>query len=115
GTGAALLGALRDGDLVALQVDRPSAGGKNARVELFDRPLDLPLGPIALARAAGALMIPVFVYRTGRSRYRIRFRAAIRIDSESDLEVQAQRVAREVEWAIRQEPHQWFCFHSLWP
>ena len=30
-------------------------------------------------------------------------------------EAALQKIADEVEWAIRHEPHQWFCFRQLWP
>ncbi len=26
-----------------------------------------------------------------------------------------QDFTSEIEWAIRKEPHQWFCFRELWP
>lgn len=117
--GALLLGALRRGEVVALQGDRPAAGGRARTVRTFGRPLSVPVGPVALARAAGAKIQPVFVFRTGRHRSRVVVRPPIVVerteDFGTDLDRALQAIADDVEWAIREEPHQWFCFKKLWP
>lgn len=104
--GFELLRALREGAIVALQGDRPRQDGRTASVAFFGRTLEFPLGPAALARAAGVPMLPVFVFREGRLRYRVVFRPPIGPD--------VQTLASEVEWAIREDPYQWFCWRSLW-
>lgn len=119
GLGARLLAALRRGEIVALQGDRPAAGGRSATVTIFDRPLEVPVGPVALARAAEAKIQPVFVFRQGRLSSRVVVRDPIVVaktdDVDRDLAEALQAIAREVEWAIREEPFQWFCFRRLWP
>lgn len=114
--GLRLLKALRQGDLVALQGDRPRATGPTCTVELFGRSLEIPAGPAALARAADVELVPVFVFRRGRHRSQVAVRPPIRVEApgRAGLEEAMGRVATEVEWAIRQEPHQWFCFRDLW-
>lgn len=110
--------ALRDGDVVALQCDRPRAGGRTVTVNLFGRPMPLPVGPATLARAAGVPILPVFNFRDGRFHVRTVVRAPIRvahtINRDADVTVAMQRLAAEIEWAIRHQPHQWFCFRKLW-
>ena len=117
--GAELLNALRDGDIVALQGDRPRSGGRTVRVSLFGRPFDLPAGPAALARAASVPLMPVFVFREGRLRSRIVIRDVIEVerstDRKEDLNAALEEVAANLEWAICERPHQWFCFRELWP
>ncbi len=117
--GIELLNALRRGDVVAVQGDRPRAGGRSIAATLFGRPFPLPPGPAALARTAGAPLLPVFVFREGRRRYRVVFRPPIRVprtdDRAADLTLAMRRVSAEIEWAIRRAPHQWFCFRRLWP
>jgi lauroyl/myristoyl acyltransferase len=116
--GVDLLEALRRGEIVALQGDRPRAGGRTAEVSLFGRPFHLPIGPAALARAAGVPLVPVFVFRQGRLSYRCRIRPPIHVaqspDRRQDLGDALERFAADLEAAIRQAPHQWFCFRSLW-
>ena len=116
--GMVLLDALRQGEVVALQGDRPRSGGRTAEVRLFGRPYTLPIGPAALARAAGAALVPVFVFRQGRRRYRCVIRPAIQVartaDRQRDLEAALERFAADLEGAVRRAPHQWFCFRKLW-
>jgi lauroyl/myristoyl acyltransferase len=113
-----LLDALRRGDIVALQGDRPRAGGRSVEVSLFGRGAPFPIGPAVLARAAEVPLVPVFVFREGRRRYRIRIRPPIEAartqDRDQDVADAVKRIAREVEGAIRQAPHQWFCFAPIW-
>jgi KDO2-lipid IV(A) lauroyltransferase len=116
--GMLLLDALRRGEIVALQGDRPRAGGKSATVTLFGRPFPLPLGPAALARAAGVPLVPVFVFRGGRRRFSCQIRPPIRVaataDRDADLRQCLQSLAAELERAITHRPYQWFCFRRLW-
>ena len=116
--GVDLLDALRRGEIVALQGDRPRSGGRTIEASLFGRPLALPVGPAALARAAGVPIIPVFVLREGRLRYRCLLRPAIHVaqsaDRQRDLHEALALFAADLEAAIRREPYQWFCFRRLW-
>ncbi len=116
--GVQLLEALRRGEIVALQGDRPPAGGQTVTVSLFGRPFPVPVGPIMLARLAGVPLLPVFILREGRLLYRVIFREPIRVecsqDRAQDVQHAADRLATSVEWAIREEPHQWFCFSRVW-
>ncbi len=117
--GMLLLDALRRGEIVALQGDRPRAGGKTAAMTLFGRPFPLPLGPTILARAAGVPLVPVFVFREGRRRYRCELRPPIHVpstaDRNADLDQALRRFAADLEQAIARQPNQWFCFRRLWP
>ncbi len=116
--GMELLDALRRGEIVAVQGDRPRTGGRSIDATLFGRPFPLPPGPAALARTAGVPLLPVFVFREGRRRYRVIFRPpihpAIAEEAGVDRATTMRRVAVEIEWAIRRAPHQWFCFKRLW-
>lgn len=114
-----LLGALRRGEVVALQADRPRRGGKTLRLTLFGRPYDFPAGPLVLARSSGVPLVPVFVYREGRLSYRVVIEEPVEVpqtaDRAADLAAAGRRVAAAVDAAIRRRPHQWFCFGRLWP
>lgn len=116
--GARLLAALRRGDIVALQGDRPRAGGQTVTTRMFDRDYEVPLGPAALARAAQVPLVPVFMFREGRARSRVKVRPPIEVDQTADrsrdLQTAMQAVTTEIEGAIRFRPHQWFCFNKVW-
>ncbi len=116
--GVDLLDALRRGEIVALQGDRPRSGGRTVEASLFGRPFALPVGPAALARAAGVPIVPVFVLREGRLRYRCLLRPALHVaqsgDRQRDLQEALAGFVADLETVIRREPHQWFCFRRLW-
>jgi len=116
--GMLLLDALRRGEIVALQGDRPRTGGRIAKVTLFGRPFPLPVGPAALARAAGVPLVPVFVFRQGRRRYRVEVRPPIQVaptpERPDGVDAALCRFAADLEEAIAEAPHQWFCFRRVW-
>ncbi|MDP9122617.1 MAG: lysophospholipid acyltransferase family protein [Acidobacteriota bacterium] len=116
--GMTLLDALRRGEIVALQGDRPRTRGRVAAATLFGKPFPLPFGPAALARAAGVPLIPVFIFRLGRRRYACDIRQPIHVaataDRDHDVEAAMCRFAAELERAIASHPHQWFCFREIW-
>ena len=115
--GAELLGVLRDGGLVALQGDRPAPGGRSVELRLFGRPFRVPVGPFALARAAGVSVLPVFAIRAGRRRTIVRIHAPIgihRSDSSDPVKQAARAFVELLQTEIQGTPHQWFCFSSLW-
>ncbi|HKC42283.1 MAG TPA: lysophospholipid acyltransferase family protein [Burkholderiales bacterium] len=117
--GVVLAEALQRGELVAVQADRPRAGGKTVDATLFGRPFTMPVGPAVLARTAGVRMLPVFAIREGRRFFRIVCRPPIDVprtaDRAADIAVALRRVAVELENGIRRVPHQWFVFRELWP
>lgn len=116
--GFELLNVLRAGQVVALQGDRPRAGGASLPVPLCGRPYALPVGPAALARSAEVEILPVFVFREGRRHARCVFRPPVAVertdDRDRDLKAALEEVASHIEWAIRERPYQWFCFREAW-
>ncbi len=110
--------ALRRGELVALQGDRPRAGGRTITARIFGKPMPLPVGPAALARIADVPLLPVFSfrdgYRAGRTIVRPPVMVARTADRDADHAAAVNRLAAEIEWAIRERPYQWFCFRKLW-
>jgi KDO2-lipid IV(A) lauroyltransferase len=116
--GIALAEALRRGEVVALQGDRPRKNGRTHTAQIFGRPMPFPVGPQSLARATGAALVPVFSFREKQYAYRVVVRPPIPVartrDRDADVADAVQRLAGEVEWAIRRAPHQWFCLRRLW-
>jgi lauroyl/myristoyl acyltransferase len=109
--GFELVRALRDGDLVAVQGDRPRRGGRSVEGTLFSRRFRFPVGPALLARAGHAALLPVFSFREKIGHYRVSFRRPIEADS---LREAVDLLARAIEDAIRERPHQWFAFGPVW-
>jgi len=117
--GIAFLEALRRGEIVAMQGDRPRAGARTCPGTLLGKPFTFPAGPAALARMADVPILPVFAIRRGRRRYVVEFSPPIRVaktgNRPADLADAVMRVGGEIESAIRRAPYQWFCFRELWP
>lgn len=114
-----LVEALRRGEVVALQGDRPRATGRHVCVPFFGRPMPLPIGAPVLARAADVPMVPVFSFLDDDYTLRTVVRAPIAVprtaNREADVSAALGQLATELEWAVRHRPFQWFCFRRLWP
>lgn len=116
--GLALREALERGEIVALQGDRPRSGGATVEATLFGRRFELPVGPLALARQTGVPLLPAFVYRLGRRRYRVMFDEPLAVARtaarDRDMAAGAAALAGELERAVRRDPHQWYVFGEVW-
>lgn len=113
-----LLGHLRAGGVVALQLDRTGAGMRTRPVRLFGRPAFVPEGPLRLAVASGAPLVPVFAARLGHRRYELTVGRPIALQphaSDGDLDGAAQEVADAMSAFVRQRPTQWFNFQPATP
>ena len=112
--GIELMNALRAGNLVALQGDRPRTGGRAIPTTLFGEPFEIPAGLTVLARSTACPLLPVFALREGRRRYRVRFSqpllCPVTSDRQADTQVLAEALSGELEQIIRQAPEQWFKF-----
>jgi KDO2-lipid IV(A) lauroyltransferase len=110
-----LLRQLRSGGVVALQMDRMSAGMRSRRVTLFGRPSTVPEGPLRLASTAGAPIVPVFASRAGHRHYEIHIEPALHLPrrpTEAELDAAAQRLADCLAAFVRVRPTQWFNFRA---
>jgi lauroyl/myristoyl acyltransferase len=113
-----MLRALRQNEIVALQLDRPLGGDGARAVEFFGAPALFQAGPIRLARLAGSPIFPVFVLRLGPRRYRVVLgseRRVARTASAEEMDRVLGGIAREFEGLVRQHPDQWFQFAPFWP
>jgi lauroyl/myristoyl acyltransferase len=112
-----LLRVLRGGGLVAVQMDRPS-GHASLPMPFAGGTARFGSGPAALARAAEAPLVPVFLLATGPFRVRIEVGAPIEVvrsaDRDADLWQATRALARAYEACVRGHPYQWYAFHDFW-
>ncbi len=109
----ALLHHLRRRGVVALQLDRVPPGIRSRAVRLFGRQGSIPEGPLRLAQAARAPVVPIFCARIGFRRYRVEISAPIflrRRAPESEVDAAAQGVADAMTRFISAHPTHWFHF-----
>lgn len=113
-----MIRALRQNEVVAIQLDRMLGAGGARPVPFFGTPALFPSGPFVLARLAGAPVIPVFIPRLGTRHYAVRFGTAHLLSREARdahaLERAMRAVVAEFEDVIRTFPTQWFQFTPFW-
>lgn len=113
-----MIRALRNNEIVAIQLDRPVGAGGMRPVSFFGQPALFPSGPFVLARLARAPIIPVFVPRLGTRHYAVR--VGDRHDVPKDgrdpggLQRIMHAVVAEFEAVVRAYPTQWFQFAPFW-
>jgi lauroyl/myristoyl acyltransferase len=118
GTFAALelLRVLRQGGIVAVQMDRTS--GASLRVPFVGGEATFASGPAALARAAEAPIVPAFFIATGPFRVRVDVGEPIWVartgKREQDVDSATRALATAYEACVREHPYQWYAFHDFW-
>jgi KDO2-lipid IV(A) lauroyltransferase len=114
-----MLRALRDNEIVAIQLDRAAAAGGTRPVPFFGAAAPFPSGPFVLARLAGAPILPVFFPRLGRRHYGVRLGARVTLPraapDDAALDRAMRAVVAELEAMVREFPQQWFQFAPFWP
>lgn len=104
--------ALARDEVVMLQADRVMPGQKGERVSLLHGHILLPSGPIRLAQASGAPVVPVFAVRTATGRIRICVEPAIMVEnSDLDPHPALLQFASVLEKYISVYGEQWLMFH----
>jgi lauroyl/myristoyl acyltransferase len=110
-----LMRHLRDGGVVALQIDRVPAGMTARTVRLFGRPAAIPEGPLRLAQLTGAPIVPVFSARTGHRRYSVYVNEPVTVPRRAEprvVDAAAQHIADALGQFVSAHPTQWFAFHD---
>jgi KDO2-lipid IV(A) lauroyltransferase len=111
--GLTLLKHLRQGGVVAVQLDRLPPSGRTVSVNLAGQPFKLPEGPFVLASLAQVPIIPIFVSRRGYYDYEVRVGNAIRLSrrpESTEVDSAARDVAALLEAFLLDHPEQWFNF-----
>jgi KDO2-lipid IV(A) lauroyltransferase len=101
--------ALHRDEVVMLQADRVMPGQKGQKVPFLHGHVMLPSGPVKLAMASGAPIIPIFSLRTPTGGIRIRIEPAITVD-KGDADGATLKLARVIEAVVGEHPEQWLMF-----
>jgi lauroyl/myristoyl acyltransferase len=97
--------ALRGNAVVTMEIDHTHSA-RNVEATFLDRPARFPVGPLLLARASGAPMLPFWLYR---EKPRARHVALIGepTDVGEDLDEALRTCLRPLEEQIRAHPESW--------
>jgi lauroyl/myristoyl acyltransferase len=113
-----LLRALREGDLVALLVDR-DISGTGEPVEFLGQRVPLSSGPGVLSVMSGVPIFPVGTYQRRGGRQEVRFFPPIYPPNEGTraerVGVVMRDVAAAIEAIVQEEPGQWHNFQPYEP
>lgn len=113
--GLALLKHLRQGGVVAVQLDRPPASGRCYAAELAGAPIKFPQGPFLLASLAQVPILPLFIARRGYYEYEVRVGNATylpRRAEPTEIDGALRDIATLLESFLLDNPEQWFNFAS---
>jgi len=112
-----LVRALRQNQVVAMQLDRTNPMGRTLEMPFFGAPARFSAGPFHLARVAGAPVLPCFAPRVGVRHYEIRYGGLHHVADRprrGGIEDVAARVVTDFESIVREFPCQWFQFADFW-
>lgn len=111
-----LVRALKRGEVVAVLADRVFSD-RSEVVSFFGRPVPFPVGPILLAMATRAPVVPAFSVMEAPGRYRGIIEPPLNLRNGSDRERSLidnlQQVANVFERYIRLYPDQWYHVNRL--
>ena len=104
--------ALNRDEVVMVQADRVMPGQKGVEVPFLHGRVALPSGPVKLALASGAPIVPVFAVRTRGNKIRIFVEPSILVEpSDASPHPAMIQLARAIEKYVRAYPDQWLMFH----
>ena len=101
--------ALKANEVVAIQGDRVMPGQKGKRMPMCGGHVLLPTGPVKLATASGAPIIPVFSIRNADGRIELFVEEAIVVGD--DVDAAMAQTARVIEQYVLSYPQQWLVLH----
>lgn len=112
-----MLKVLKDNKILGIVADQDVDSVEGVFVNFFGKPAYTPAGPVVLAKATGASLIPTFIIREG-SRHRLVMEKPVELvdtgNKEADIITNTQRWSDVVESYIRRYPEQWVWMHRRW-
>ncbi len=112
-----ILKILRDNQIIGILADQDVDSVEGVFVDFFGHPAYTPIGPVALAKASGATIVPAFMIRE-KGRHTLVMENPIELidtgDKEADMIRNTQAWSRIVESYIRRYPEQWVWLHRRW-
>jgi KDO2-lipid IV(A) lauroyltransferase len=105
--------ALTNNEAVLIQGDRVMPGQKGQRVPMMDGHMVIPTGPVRLAIATGAPIIPIFSIRLPNG-IKLFINEPIVVADALDAEKALAEVAAALETYLRRYPDQWLMVHRAW-
>jgi KDO2-lipid IV(A) lauroyltransferase len=113
----AFLRVLRSNRILGILADQDVDSVEGVFVNFFGKPAYTPIGPVALAKASGATIVPAFIIREGLH-HRMVVENPIELvdtgDKEKDMVANTQAWSDVLESFIRKYPEHWVWIHRRW-
>jgi KDO2-lipid IV(A) lauroyltransferase len=106
--------ALLNDEVVVLQGDRVMPGQKGQPVPVLGADMMLPAGPVKLALATGAPIVPVFCVRTASGQVRLCVEPAITVCNADDVDRALEQLAGVLGKYLREHGEQWLMLQPAW-
>ena len=106
--------ALEADEVVLVQGDRVMPGQKGRRVTMLGGHVVLPTGPLRLALATGAPIIPIFSIRQPCGKIRLFIEEPIYVDDPQTFETGLEAIRAVIERYLKRFPDQWLMIHRAW-
>jgi lauroyl/myristoyl acyltransferase len=112
-----VLRALAGNAIVAMQGDR-DFDNTGISVPFLGREAFFPRGPLRVAMATDAVVLPAFIVRVADGRYRAIIEEPLSIERsgsrDAALRTNVERYVAVLERYVRLYPEQWYCFYPFW-
>ena len=106
--------ALAADEVVLIQGDRVLPGQKGQRMPFLGGHMLIPTGPVKLALASGAPIIPTFSIRQRDGRIRLFIEPPIWVTDEYSADTALRSMTAILEQYVRRYPEQWLMVHRTW-
>jgi KDO2-lipid IV(A) lauroyltransferase len=106
--------ALAADEVVLVQGDRVMPGQKGQRVPMLGGEVVLPTGPLRLAMASGAPIIPIFSIRQPDGNIRLFIEPPIYVTDGQSFDTGLESIRSLLETFLRRFPDQWLMIHRAW-
>jgi len=112
-----VLRVLGENGIVAMQGDR-DFDNTGVAVPFFGHEAYFPRGPLRVAMASGAVVLPAFIIGLPDGRYRAIVEEPLEVVSEGDRDAALRKnlgaYVALLERYVRDFPEQWYCFYPFW-
>lgn len=108
--------ALKKNEIVALLADQ-DARSRGWKLNFFDRPASVFIGPVQFAQRTGAPIVPMFFHRQGWLKHELICYPPIKIaadSSEAELKEELKKLLELTEKEIEKSPEDWMWLHRRW-
>lgn len=113
-----VLKRLKKGEGLGILIDQNTSRESGVFVDFLGTPAATSKGPAIIAMKSGATVLPTFLIREGKYRYRLMYGKEVLLhksgDSERDIFMNTELFTNILESYIRQYPEQWFWMHQRW-